>query len=91
MKKRRFFSLIEILKQNRWSKQFQYCRDESPYLCSECGKAFKLAQTFDIHIQTHNKTFKFACSECPSRFNSKYLLKDHMVRSTETSFRKSWI
>eukprot|EP00092_Neocalanus_flemingeri_P035463 GFUD01038590.1.p1 GENE.GFUD01038590.1~~GFUD01038590.1.p1 ORF type:complete len:519 (+),score=84.88 GFUD01038590.1:64-1620(+) len=56
-----------------------------PYICQECGEAFKRKKVLDIHIDNKHSTGVYPCSKCDKALKSKlsleYHLKTHDIQS----------
>ncbi|XP_011679728.2 zinc finger protein 454 isoform X5 [Strongylocentrotus purpuratus] len=53
-------------------------RDEKPYKCSFCGKAFSIMSNLTQHSRFHTGVKPFECSYCDGRFTEKKNLIKHM-------------
>ncbi|CAM4442678.1 unnamed protein product [Lepidochelys olivacea] len=52
-------------------------REESPYICTECGKSFKGRSTFLNHMKIHTGEKPFECTKCGKSFSRKANLVVH--------------
>ncbi|XP_061398308.1 zinc finger protein 184-like [Musca vetustissima] len=52
---------------------------EKPYLCPQCGKAFKASTKLKEHMERHLGEKKYRCPQCPNRFNCRSDVKKHLV------------
>ncbi|XP_058475272.1 gastrula zinc finger protein XlCGF57.1-like [Solea solea] len=55
---------------------------EKPFVCTECGKGFKLRDHLKAHERIHTGEKPFGCSVCGRRFNQKSNLRRHAVTHT---------
>lgn len=56
----------------------------SAFLCSECGAVYRLKQSFDAHLKSHQEKPKnveptFSCNQCIKKFNTRDQLKCHLL------------
>lgn len=50
----------------------------SSYICPDCGRAYKAAETMNRHRKNHSDFCHYACSICTASFKRKDLLDRHM-------------
>ena len=59
--------------------------DLRPFICQECGEAFKRKKNLDTHIDNKHSTVIYSCTKCEKVFKSKlsldYHLKTHDVEN----------
>lgn len=58
------------------------CTGQTPFLCTECGKAYPYWASLHQHQLRHNEK-KYVCTQCPSKFHTKGALQRHMVTHTK--------
>ena len=51
-------------------------------ICPDCGEAFFLSETFNIHLLRHNDDRQFPCEVCGKSFFSKRDIKQHIKSHT---------
>lgn len=59
-----------------------YKREQTPHLCSVCGKYQQSSVALKIHINTHTNTRLYACNVCNKSFTAKTTLSEHMLVHT---------
>ena len=55
-------------------------REERPFKCRICGKAFKQQAHRDAHIRTHTNDRPYACQHCGQLFKQSGHLNRHCLR-----------
>nr|XP_029730670.1 zinc finger protein OZF-like [Aedes albopictus]XP_029730671.1 zinc finger protein OZF-like [Aedes albopictus] len=58
------------------------CAGNTPFLCTECGKAYSYAASLRQHVMRH-KEKSFECDQCPVKFHTNISLKKHMLTHTK--------
>lgn len=48
-----------------------YHSSEKPYVCNECGRAFKELSTLQNHVRIHSGERPFGCETCGKRFRQR--------------------
>ncbi|KAL1005165.1 hypothetical protein UPYG_G00055430 [Umbra pygmaea] len=59
-------------------KPHVYLGREKPHRCSECGKAYKMADCLERHLRTHIGEKPFVCACCGKALSNSANLKIHM-------------
>ncbi|KAL5278712.1 hypothetical protein ACFFRR_003373 [Megaselia abdita] len=59
---------------------------EKPYICEECGKAFKTIGALKEHKYTHTEECPFQCGNCDKRFKNRARLKTHEDTHKDTTY-----
>uniref|UniRef100_A0A182QAG4 Transcription factor grauzone n=1 Tax=Anopheles farauti TaxID=69004 RepID=A0A182QAG4_9DIPT len=54
--------------------------DEKPFVCTTCGKSFKLKSNLRVHLAQHRDGQKYACEFCSRRFTSRSNYYGHRKR-----------
>lgn len=52
--------------------------DLRPFICQECGEAFKRKKNLDTHIDNKHSTVIYSCTKCDKVFKSKLSLDYHL-------------
>ena len=79
----RHFETIQLFK-STWEK----FRNERPYSCPDCKKAFKRSSHLKDHLVLHSDTKPFKCKFCNSSFAAKTSLRLHnFIHTNEKPYR----
>ena len=57
-----------------------------PMKCEICGKEIRYSSNYDRHVQTHFSIFKFECSNCQLKFETRQGLQQHEKIHNPESF-----
>jgi len=53
--------------------------DEKPYVCEQCRKRFKRAETLKKHVKIHAEENPYECFHCATKYSSLQSLKNHLL------------
>jgi KRAB domain-containing zinc finger protein len=58
---------------------FEYKKnDNGHYVCGVCGEIKEKQNTMHYHLQKHEGTMSYGCTQCDKKFYQKYALENHV-------------
>ena len=60
-------------------------RNEKPFRCEICNKAYRYREGLRYHLKTHSNDNKYFCQQCDKGFSKPSLLREHLLEVHETS------
>lgn len=64
---------------------------DAKYVCSMCNKKYMRRYLYDAHVNKHQKTKRFQCSDCKCWYRYKVNLNKHQCRSRDEGPIKSFV